>query len=40
MTYLRDKLSFLCFLQEVFSYVMEKILLLGRLRLAGLLGLC
>ena len=40
MTYLGDKLSFLCFLQETFSYVMEKIPLLSRLRLVGLLGLC
>lgn len=36
----RKKLSFPCFLQKMFSYVEERILLLSRLRLAGLLGLC
>lgn len=40
MTYLGDKLSFLCFWQEMFPYMIEKILLLSRLRQSGPLGLC
>lgn len=40
MTYLREQLSFPCFLQRMFSHVKEKTPLQSRLRLAGLLGLC
>lgn len=38
MTQLRKRLTFPCFLQKMFSYIKEKILLLSRLRLAGLVA--